>query len=67
MKTGKWSGKARVILDGLKAGDKVIVDNIIKLRPGASVAPHAPGEGPGAPGGKAGAATAPAAAPAKKD
>ena len=67
VKTGQWSGKDWVILDGLKAGDKVIVDNIIKLRPGAAVAPHAPGEGPGAPGGKAGAGAAPAAAPAKKD
>ena len=51
----------------LYRGDKVIVDNIIKLRPGAAVAPHAPGEGPGAPSGKAGAGAAPAAAPAKKD
>ena len=67
VKTGQWTGKDWVILDGLKAGDKVIVDNLIKLRPGAPVAPHAPGEGPGAPGGKAGAAPAPAAAPAKKD
>jgi membrane fusion protein (multidrug efflux system) len=67
VKTGQWTGKDWVILDGLKAGDKVIVDNLIKLRPGAPVAPHAPGEGPAAPGGKAGAAAAPAAAPAKKD
>lgn len=62
VKTGQWSGKEWVILGGLKAGDKVIVDNLIKLRPGATVAPHGPGEGPGA-GGKPGAA--PAAAPAK--
>lgn len=62
VKTGQWSGKDWIILGGLKAGDKVIVDNLIKLRPGASVAPHGPGEGPGA-GGKPGAA--PAAAPAK--
>jgi membrane fusion protein (multidrug efflux system) len=47
--TGKWMGTDWVILDGLKAGDKVIVDNIIKLRPGAPVSPHAPGEAPGAP------------------
>ncbi len=67
VKTGQWNGKDWVILEGLKAGDKVIVDNLIKLRPGAPVAPHAPGEGPGAPGGKAGAPTAAAAAPAKKD
>ena len=36
---GHWIGKDWVILEGLKAGDKVIVDNIIKLRPGAAVAP----------------------------
>lgn len=39
--TGDWVGKDWVILEGLKAGDKVIVDNLIKLRPGAPVAPHA--------------------------
>ena len=48
VKTGQWRGK-------------VIIDNLIKLRPGATVAPHAPGQGPGA-GAKPGA---PAAAPAK--
>jgi len=47
--TGKWMGTDWVILDGLKAGDKVIVDNIIKLRPGSPVSPHAPGEAPGTP------------------
>jgi membrane fusion protein (multidrug efflux system) len=47
--TGKWIGTDWVILDGLKAGDKVIVDNIIKLRPGSPVTPHAPGEAPGTP------------------
>lgn len=62
VKTGQWVGTDWVILGGLKAGDKVIVDNLIKVRPGAPVAPHAPGEGPGAPGGKPGAAPA---APAK--
>jgi membrane fusion protein (multidrug efflux system) len=34
----------------LNAGDKVIIDNIIKLRPGAVVAPNIAGEKPeGAP------------------
>lgn len=37
---GTWQGKDWVILDGLKAGDQVIVDNLIKLRPGSLVAPH---------------------------
>lgn len=57
---GHWIGKEWVIREGLKAGDKVIVDNIIKLRPGIPVAPHelrpgtpgiphAPGEVPAEP------------------
>jgi len=39
-------GKDWIILEGLNAGDKVIVDNIIKLRPGAPVVPNAAGEQP---------------------
>ncbi|OGV76682.1 MAG: efflux transporter periplasmic adaptor subunit [Methylotenera sp. RIFCSPLOWO2_02_FULL_45_14] len=45
---GNWVGKDWVVLSGLEAGDKVIVDNIIKLRPGAAVSPHPAGE-PSAP------------------
>ena len=43
---GEWSGKDWVITGGLKAGDRVIVDNLLKLRPGAPVAPHPAGEAP---------------------
>jgi len=43
---GDWVGTDWIVLDGLKAGDKVIVDNIIKLRPGAPVSPHPFGEAP---------------------
>lgn len=42
IKVGRWQGKDWIILDGLKSGDQVIIDNLIKLRPGASVAPHPP-------------------------
>jgi membrane fusion protein (multidrug efflux system) len=42
--TGSWIGKDWVILEGLKAGDKVIVDNLIKLRSGTPVSPHSVGE-----------------------
>ena len=42
VKAGEWYGKDWVILGGLNAGDKVIVDNLIKLRPGAPIAPHPP-------------------------
>lgn len=37
VKTGDWIGSDWIIQNGLKPGDKVIVDNIIKLRPGISV------------------------------
>ncbi|MES2180984.1 MAG: efflux RND transporter periplasmic adaptor subunit [Pseudomonadota bacterium] len=37
---GNWVGKDWVVLSGLEAGEKVIVDNVIKLHPGSAVAPH---------------------------
>ncbi len=40
---GDWVGKDWIILEGLNAGDKVIIDNIIKLRPGAVVIPNIAG------------------------
>lgn len=43
---GNWVGQDWVVLSGLNAGDRVIVDNLIKLRPGAPVSPHAAGEAP---------------------
>jgi membrane fusion protein (multidrug efflux system) len=48
---GEWKGKDWVILEGLNANDKVIVDNLIKLRPNAPVAPHALGSAPRLPPG----------------
>lgn len=58
VQAGEWHGKDWVILGGLQPGDKVIVDNLMKLRPGAPVTPHKPGEmppgmgGPGKPAAK---------------
>ena len=49
IQVGKWIAKDWVVLSGLNAGDRVIVDNVIKLRPGAAIAPHAMGEAPSAP------------------
>ena len=49
VKLGQWQGKDWVVTGGLKPGDRGIVDNLIKLRPGATVAPHAPGEAAPAP------------------
>lgn len=46
---GNWVGKDWVVLSGLEVGDQVIVDNIIKLRPGAVVSPHPVGEPPAVP------------------
>ncbi len=40
--TGPWIGRDWVINDGLKSGEEVIVDNLIKLRPGAVVRVEAP-------------------------
>ncbi len=70
VETGAWSGSDWIIRSGLNAGDRVIVDNLIKLRPGApvTVAPPTAGAGP-APAAAAAAATpapqggAPAASP----
>jgi membrane fusion protein (multidrug efflux system) len=47
VETDGWSGNDWVVTSGLKPGDKIIIDNLMKLRPGAPVSPHAPGEGPG--------------------
>ena len=37
----EWQGKDWIVTEGLNANDKVIVDNLIKIRPNAAVAPHA--------------------------
>jgi membrane fusion protein (multidrug efflux system) len=37
---GDWIGKDWIILSGLNAGDKVVVDNLIKLMPGKVVDPQ---------------------------
>jgi membrane fusion protein (multidrug efflux system) len=52
VETGSWVGYQWAVRSGLKAGDQVIADNLLKLRPGAPVQPR-----PAAP-----AASGPAAA-----
>jgi membrane fusion protein (multidrug efflux system) len=44
VKAGDWVGRDWIILDGLATGDRVIVDNLLKLRPGTPVtaAPEVP-------------------------
>ena len=39
LKMGTWLGKNWIVRAGLKPGDRVVVDQIIKIRPGAVVAP----------------------------
>jgi membrane fusion protein (multidrug efflux system) len=46
VKVGDWVGRDWTILEGLKAGDKVVVDNLQKLRPGSVVAPVAAADAP---------------------
>ena len=43
IKAGNWIGKDWVVLEGLKGGDTVIVDNLARLRSGAAVAPKKAG------------------------
>ena len=43
---GEWRGKDWIVLKGLNENDKVIVDNLIKLRPGAVIAPRIFGQPP---------------------
>jgi membrane fusion protein (multidrug efflux system) len=59
VEVGAWVGNGWAVRKGLNEGDTVIVDNLLKLRPGAPVAPHAASAPPGA---AAPAGSAPAAA-----
>jgi len=38
VRTGNWLGNDWVVLEGLKRGDQVIVDNLVRLRPGVAIA-----------------------------
>lgn len=42
VEVGGWSGSDWVVRQGLKPGDQVITDNLMKLRPGAPVMAQAP-------------------------
>lgn len=60
VQTANWIGTDMVVTGGLNEGDRVIVDNLVKLRPGATVEPHAPGEAPPGPPAHAPGTTQPA-------
>lgn len=55
VKTGDWIGADWTILSGLNAGDRVVVDNLLKVQPGSAVTEAPPAAGaatpdtPGAP------------------
>jgi membrane fusion protein (multidrug efflux system) len=38
IRSGGWLGQDWIVLDGLKSGERVIVDNLVRLRPGVPVA-----------------------------
>jgi len=40
VQTGNWVGTDMVITGGLKEGDRVIVDNLVKVRAGTAVQPN---------------------------
>ncbi|MFY9328694.1 MAG: efflux RND transporter periplasmic adaptor subunit [Georgfuchsia sp.] len=56
LKTDGWSGPNWIVTSGLQPGDRVILDNLLKLKPGTPVKIDTPG----------GTSTSPAAAPAAK-
>ena len=60
VQTAGWLGPDWIVTGGLKAGDAVVVDNLMKMRPGAAVQPREAGAAAPAP-----AADAAKAAPAQ--
>lgn len=46
VQVGRWIGKNWIILEGLIAGDRVIIDHLIKLRPNTPVKPQLANETP---------------------
>jgi len=40
VQTGEWNGQNWVVLAGLQAGERIVVDNLLKLRPGVPVSPQ---------------------------
>jgi len=68
VQTANWIGSNWIVTAGLNPGDLVIVDNLMKLRPGTAVEPHpVDGAAPaGAPAASASTDRAPADAPAKR-
>ena len=49
VQVGDWVGSDWMILSGLNPGDRVVLDNLLKLRPGAAVSPQPATEAKAAP------------------
>ena len=66
VETGEWSGANWIIRSGIAPGDRVVVDNLMKLKPGSpiAIAPPQPPANAAAGGTPAVANAAPSAAPA---
>lgn len=58
-----WSDNNWVVRKGLADGDQIIIDNLMKIRPGAPVQPHPPGAAPGGPANNSAPASKPEAPP----
>src|SRR6266699_956953 len=50
VQVGDWAGSDWMVLGGLNPGDRVILDNLLKIRPGAAVSPQSPAEAKAAAG-----------------
>jgi len=48
VQTGEWSGQNWLVLAGLNPGDRVVLDNLLKLRPSVLVSPQTPDANPAA-------------------
>jgi membrane fusion protein (multidrug efflux system) len=46
VKPGQWTGAEWIIESGLAAGERVVVDGLIKVQPGIEVNPSPAGEAP---------------------
>jgi len=48
VQTGGWVGSDWVVHGGLQPGERVAIDNLLRLRPGATVQPNSPADAQGA-------------------
>jgi membrane fusion protein (multidrug efflux system) len=65
VQTANWIGSRWVVTGGLKPGEQIIVDNLMKLRPGAPVQPRTANGAAGSNASAASPGKAPPSAPAR--